>query len=97
MSKNPNNKNIISKIVSVSQAIEGYTTTNTSVIKKLNSSEKSMASKYQLVSSEFYYDNSDVSRNKFNIKDTQTIHEIEKELLEEVYAIFFNERMKTLV
>ncbi|WP_151900173.1 hypothetical protein [Sulfurimonas hydrogeniphila] len=50
-----------------------------------------MASKYQLVSSEFYYENSDVSRNKFNIKDTQTIHEIEKELLEEAYAIFFNE------
>ena len=34
MSKNPNNKNIISKIVSISQAIEGYTTSNTSVIKK---------------------------------------------------------------
>jgi hypothetical protein len=50
-----------------------------------------MASKYQLVSSKFYYEDSDVPRNKFNIKDTQTIHEIEKELLEEAYAIFFNE------
>jgi len=50
-----------------------------------------MTSKYQLVNSKFYYKDSDVSRNKFNIKDTQTIHEIEKELLEEVYAIFFNE------
>jgi hypothetical protein len=34
MSKNPNNKNIISKIVSISQAIEGYTPSNTSVIEK---------------------------------------------------------------
>ena len=50
-----------------------------------------MASKYQLVSNKFYYTDSDVPRNKFNIKDTQTIHEIEKELLEEAYAIFFNE------
>ncbi len=50
-----------------------------------------MASKYQLVSSKFYYTDSDVPRNKFNIKDTQTIHEIEKELLEEAYGIFFNE------
>ena len=50
-----------------------------------------MTSKYQLVNSKFYYKDSDVSRNKFNIKDTQTIHEIEKELLEEAYAIFFNE------
>jgi cell filamentation protein len=50
-----------------------------------------MASKYQLVDSEFYYENSDVPINKFDIKDTQTIHEIEKELLEEAYTIFFNE------
>ena len=34
MSKNPNNKNIISKIVSISQSIEGYTTTDASVIEK---------------------------------------------------------------
>jgi len=34
MSKSPNNENIISKIVSISQAIEGYTPSNTSVIKK---------------------------------------------------------------
>ena len=50
-----------------------------------------MASKYQLVDSKFYYDNSDVPVNKFDIKDAQTIHEIEKELLEEAYSIFFNE------
>jgi len=34
MSKNPDNKNIISKIVSISQAIEGYTPSSTSVIVK---------------------------------------------------------------
>jgi len=50
-----------------------------------------MASKYQLVDSKFYYENSDVPINKFDIKDTQTIHEIEKELLEEAYTVFFNE------
>jgi len=50
-----------------------------------------MASKYQLVSNKFYYNNSDVPKNKFNIEETQTIHEIEKELLEEAYTIFFNE------
>jgi len=50
-----------------------------------------MASKYQLVDSKFYYENSDVPVNKFDIKDTQTIHEIEKELLEEAYTVFFNE------
>lgn len=50
-----------------------------------------MASKYQLVDSKFYYKNSDVPINKFDIKDTQTIHEIEKELLEEAYTVFFNE------
>ncbi len=50
-----------------------------------------MASKYQLVSSKFYYENSDVPKNKFDIKDTQTVHEIERELLEEAYAVFFNE------
>jgi len=50
-----------------------------------------MESKYQLVDSKFYYENSDVPINKFDIKDTQTIHEIEKELLEEAYTVFFNE------
>lgn len=50
-----------------------------------------MASKYQLVDNTFYYENSDVPINKFDIKDTQTIHEIEKELLEEAYTVFFNE------
>jgi len=34
MNNNPNNKDIISKVVTISQALEGYTTTDTSVIKK---------------------------------------------------------------
>ncbi|QOP45891.1 Fic/DOC family protein [Sulfurimonas paralvinellae] len=50
-----------------------------------------MTSKYQLVDNKFYYEDSDVPINKFDIKDTQTIHEIEKELLEEAYTVFFNE------
>lgn len=50
-----------------------------------------MASKYQLVSSDFYYPNSDIPKNKFDIQDTATIHEIEKELFEEAYAIFYDE------
>lgn len=50
-----------------------------------------MASKYQLVNNKFYYEGSDIPRNKFDIQDAQTIHEIEKELLEEAYAIFYDE------
>lgn len=50
-----------------------------------------MASKYQLVYNQFYYEGSDVPKNRFGIKDTATIHEIEKELLEEAYIIFYNE------
>ncbi|WP_193149931.1 hypothetical protein [Sulfurimonas sediminis] len=37
MNKNPINKKIISKIVIISQAIEGYSTPNDSVIKKAQS------------------------------------------------------------
>jgi len=37
MSKNPINKKIISKIVTISQAIEGYSTPNNSVIQKAQS------------------------------------------------------------
>ena len=40
MSKNPVNKKIISKIVTISQAIEGYSTPNNSVIKKTQSLRK---------------------------------------------------------
>lgn len=50
-----------------------------------------MASKYQLKDNSFYYPNTDIPKNKFDIKDSETIHEIEKELLEEAYIIFFDE------
>jgi len=50
-----------------------------------------MASKYQLVNNLFYYEGSDVPKNRFDIEDAQTIHEIEKELLEEAYILFFDE------
>ena len=54
-----------------------------------------MASKYQLVNNLFYYKDSDVPKNRFDIKDAQTIHEIEKELLEEAYVLFFDELSET--
>lgn len=50
-----------------------------------------MASKYQLKDSSFYIKGSDIPVNKFNIDDSETLHEIEKELLEEAYIIFFDE------
>lgn len=34
MSKNPINKKIVPKIIKISQAIEGYTETNTQTVKK---------------------------------------------------------------
>lgn len=56
-----------------------------------------MASKYQLVNNLFYYKGSDVPKNRFDIKDVQTIHEIEKELLEEAYILFFDELDETTI
>lgn len=56
-----------------------------------------MASKYQLVNNHFYYEGSDIPRNRFDIKDAQTIHEIEKELLEEAYVIYFDELDETTI
>ena len=56
-----------------------------------------MASKYQLKDSSFYYPNTDIPKNKFDIKDSETIHEIEKELLEEAYIIFFDELDETTI
>ena len=50
-----------------------------------------MASKYRLANSSYYYPNSDVPINRYDIRDKETLHEIEKELLEEAYAIFFEE------
>jgi cell filamentation protein len=56
-----------------------------------------MASKYQLKNNYFYIDNTDVPKNKFDIDDAAVIHELEKELLEESYQLFFDEmKEKTL-
>ena len=56
-----------------------------------------MASKYHLVDSSLYYEHSEVPINKYDIQDAQTIHEIEKELLEEAYTIFFDELSESTV
>ena len=50
-----------------------------------------MASKYQLKNNSFYIDGTDVPKNKHNITDSHTIHEIEKELIADAYEIFFGE------
>lgn len=50
-----------------------------------------MKSKYQLKDSSFYYANTDIPKNKFDIKDSQIIHDIEQELLIKSYEIFFDE------
>ena len=50
-----------------------------------------MTSEYQLKNSLFYYKDSDVPHNRFDIKESQAVHELEKELLVEAYAIFFDE------
>ncbi len=56
-----------------------------------------MASKYQLENNLFYYEGSDVPHNKFDIKESQAIHEIEKELLTEAYVIFFDELVESTI
>lgn len=50
-----------------------------------------MESKYQLKDNNFYYKGSDTPKNKYNIKESEIIHQIEKELIEEAYKIFFEE------
>lgn len=50
-----------------------------------------MASKYQLKNNSFYINGSDVPKNKLNITDSLQIHELEKELLEEAYQVFYDE------
>jgi cell filamentation protein len=50
-----------------------------------------MASKYQLKDSSFYISDTDVPVNKLGIEDSELLHEIEKELLEEAYEIYFDE------
>jgi cell filamentation protein len=50
-----------------------------------------MASKYHLETSPIYLDGSDVPRNKFGIIDSEELHELERELLEDAYKIFYDE------
>ncbi len=50
-----------------------------------------MVSKYQLNNNNFYHDGTDIPINKLNITDSNTIHEIEKQLILEAYEVFFNE------
>ena len=39
-----------------------------------------MKLKYQLKDNNFYYTNTDIPKNKFDIQDSQIIHDIEQEL-----------------
>jgi cell filamentation protein len=50
-----------------------------------------MASKYHLKDSSLYIKGSNVPKNKLNISDAEIIREIEKELLEEAYLLFYDE------
>lgn len=50
-----------------------------------------MESKYQIKDNSFYLRNTDIPANKINIEDGDTLREIEKELLEEAYILFFDE------
>ena len=50
-----------------------------------------MASKYNVKNSSIYIDGSDVPKNKFNLRNSEQIHEIERELIDESYLIFFDE------
>jgi len=51
----------------------------------------SMASKYRLVHSEFYIENSDVPVNKLGITDSTIIHALEQDLLKDAYGVFAGE------
>ena len=50
-----------------------------------------MASKYQLESSSIYIDGTDVPHNKLGITNSEELHELERELLEEAYQVFHHE------
>ncbi|RXJ68283.1 cell filamentation protein Fic [Halarcobacter ebronensis] len=53
-----------------------------------------MASKYHLKDNSFYYEGTDIPKNKFDIRNSELIHEIEKELIEDAYNIFHEELTK---
>lgn len=50
-----------------------------------------MASKYRLVHSEFYIENSDVPVNRLDITDSKIIHALENDLLRDAYEVFLEE------
>ncbi len=50
-----------------------------------------MGSKYKSQTSSIYLKNSDVPKNKLEIESSEQIHELERELLEEAYEIFYKE------
>lgn len=50
-----------------------------------------MASKYKSQVSSIYIKDSDVPTNKIGINDSEQIHELEKELIEEAYQLFYDE------
>ena len=50
-----------------------------------------MASKYHLKDNAFYIEGTDIPVNKLDIDQSDLLHEIERELLEEAYSIFSNE------
>jgi cell filamentation protein len=50
-----------------------------------------MVSKYHLENSLVYIQGTDIPYNKLNISNSEELHELERELLEEAYQIFYNE------
>jgi len=50
-----------------------------------------MASKYYLENSPIYIDGTDIPRNKAGITNSDELHELERELLEEAYQVFYDE------
>ena len=50
-----------------------------------------MASKYHLKDSSLYIEGTDIPQNRLNIRNAEVIHELERELIEEAYTIFYDE------
>ncbi len=49
------------------------------------------SSKYKLQRNSFYIDGTDIPTNKLGIEESEVLHQLEKEFLEESYSTFFNE------
>ncbi len=50
-----------------------------------------MSSKYRLESSLIYIEGTDVPHNKLGINNSDELHELERELIEEAYQVFYSE------